>query len=180
MSRIAPVDERKVDPETAETLQKYKEMWDGDWNLTRVLANAPALLEAFGGFWAGLRRTSLSDVEREVVALEMAYLNDCHYCKPAHIMASREVGLPDVEIRRVLSGGMMKDARAALVQRATRRIVETKGKLSDEEFRSFQEQGLSPAEMLEIVGEIAHCTLTNFTNRLAQTELDDSLSRVKL
>jgi hypothetical protein len=30
------------------------------------------------------------------------------------------------------------------------------------------------------VGEIAHCTLTNFTNRLAQTELDDSLSRVKL
>ena len=34
--------------------------------------------------------------------------------------------------------------------------------------------------MIEVIGEIAHCTLTNHINRLAQTEPDAFLDGVRL
>ena len=45
------------------------------------------------------------------------------------------------------------------------------GKLSDDDFAAFQAHGVTVSEMIAVIAEIAHCTLTNFTNRLAQTVL---------
>ena len=58
------------------------------------------------------------------------------------------------------------------MQRLVRLLVEKRGGLSDSEFASFQSEGISPQQMIETIAEIAHCTVTNFTNRLAQTPLD--------
>ncbi len=55
----------------------------------------------------------------------------------------------------------------------------TRGGLGDEEFEDFRARGVSEREMLEVIGEIAHCTLTNYLNRLAQTELDPFLREEK-
>ncbi|MFQ5985324.1 MAG: carboxymuconolactone decarboxylase family protein [Alphaproteobacteria bacterium] len=180
MPRIPLVNDDTANPEAGATLSRFKELWQGDWNLARVLANAPALADAFGAFWDGLQKTSLRRADREVIALEMAVTNDCHYCKPAHIMVAREHGLPDDRIKDVLSGRLVSDPRGRLIQRLVRRVMATKGKLSDREFEEFQAQGLTQREMLEVVGEIAVSTLTNFTNRLAQTETDDFLKGVRI
>ena len=67
------------------------------------------------------------------------------------------------------------DGPEAVLQRLVRRLVATKGKLDDEEFSSFQDQGITPQKMIAVIGEIAVCTITNTFNRLAQTELDEFL-----
>jgi alkylhydroperoxidase family enzyme len=70
---------------------------------------------------------------------------------------------------------MAPDPRCRLIQEATQRLLETAGKLTDEELRSFMERGLTHRNLLDLIGEISQTTLTNFTNRLAGTELDDFL-----
>lgn len=179
MSRIEPVNKSEADAETVAVIERMEGLWGGDWNLTRVLANAPNMLRAFADFCDGLQGSSLNPADREVLALEMSRRNGCHYCIPAHTMLARAEDVADADIAAILDGRDAADPRCRLIQRATRRICETTGKLEDEELQSFIDQGLSHETLLDMVGDIAYCTVTNFTNRLAQTELDPFLRRVK-
>ena len=65
--------------------------------------------------------------------------------------------------------------RLATMQQLVRLLVVRKGGLTDEEYASFLFLGVAPRQMIETIGEIAHCTVTNFTNRLAHTPLDSFL-----
>ena len=92
--------------------------------------------------------------------MEMAYSNVCHYCVPAHRQVARNLGVDHEMIERVTRGETLEgDARPAVIQRLARRLVATRGKLTDEEFRSFQDQGVTVPQMIAAVAEIAHRTL---------------------
>jgi len=179
MTRIPPVDPKSSSPQAAAALELIDAAWESEWRLARVLANSPNLLTAFAAYWQGIQTSSLERDEREVVAMEMARRNGCHYCVPAHTMLSREAGIPDPEIARIFDGEAAENSRHCLIQRATQRLAESTGKLTDEELADFRDGGLSDENLLDIIGEIAHCTISNFTNRLAQTEPDDFLKAVE-
>ncbi|MFQ5784991.1 MAG: carboxymuconolactone decarboxylase family protein [Alphaproteobacteria bacterium] len=166
--------------EVAKLLEVFEKKWGESWNVTKTIANSPALLRIFRAFGTELPKTSLGDLDREVIDLQMAVLNGCHYCVPAHIKLSRETGLAEDDIRAIVEGRLMNDPRGRLIQELTRRLVETRGGLSDAEFQSFLERGVTMLEMQEVIGEIAHCTLTNYTNRLARTQFDDFLKDVSV
>src|SRR5690606_26226436 len=57
-------------------------------NLIGVLANAPAALETYQVVGAINGGTSLSPVEREVVQITAATLNDCGFCVAGHTKLS--------------------------------------------------------------------------------------------
>ena len=179
MSRIAPLEISQVDRKTAAILKSLQQRWGRMWNIARVMANAPAVLEMMSHLWDCLDGVSLSPADREVIDLEMAVQNGCHYCVPAHRYVAQQRGLESVVIDQLSSGQTLSGSRAAVIQRLTRRLLETKGKLSDAEFHQFQHDGLTPQQMIEVVAEIAHCTMTNFMNRLADTDLDDFLMNLR-
>ena len=175
--RITPLDPLAVDIATAKLLQKRERKWGKAFNVTRTIANAPAILKMMDAVWDSLGRTSLSVGDRELIAMEMAASNGCHYCVPAHRYAIHEESGFDAttieKLERVSLGQTLSDdSRLCTMQRLVRLLVEKRGGLSDTEFESFQSEGISPQQMIETIAEIAHCTVTNFTNRLAQTPLD--------
>lgn len=180
MARIKLLADDEVDPRTREALRRFRRSWGRDWNLLRVIAHAPALLETFYALWHGLQKTSLDDKDREVIDLSLAVRNGCHYCVPAHIRGAREAGISDDDIRAIINGRPPGWERGRVIWELTRSLVETKGKLSDDAFAAFKTQGVSEREMIEVIGEIAHCTFTNYTNRLAGTEIDDFNAEMKV
>ena len=92
---------------------------------------------------------------------------------PAHRQVARNLGVDPDQIERVARGGTLEgEARSAVIQRLARRLVATKGKLTYEEFCAFQDRGVTVPLMIAAVAEIAHYTLTNYFNRLANTDLD--------
>ncbi len=112
--------------------------------------------------------------------MEMAYSNGCHYCVPAHRQAARNLGVDLDTVELIARGETLEgESRPAVIQRLARRLVATKGKLTDAEFQSFGDQGVTVAQMIAVVAEIAHCTLTNYFNRLADTDLDPFLERFR-
>ncbi len=54
MARIGPADEGDLDPRAKEILDRLHGEWGRPWNISRGLANNPAILEAFIALQAGL------------------------------------------------------------------------------------------------------------------------------
>lgn len=178
MPRIQPVQPEQASGPQKRALEDIKKQWGQSWNVTSTIAASPNMIVAFKNFYDQLTESSLSNDDREVIALYLGKTNGCHYCVPAHVRASREEGIPESEIVAILKDKKPQDPRRALILDALKRIQETKGGMSDAQFKRFREAGLSAENMIDIIGEIAHCTITNYTNRLAQTELDDFLKTV--
>lgn len=178
MSRIALATPDSVDPKAAKLVRDLEGDWDGVWNVTRMIANAPAALAIFYAIHTAMPRSTLSRKDREVIELSMAVINGCHYCIPAHIQGARDGGLDEADIKAIVEGREVAEPRARLIQELLHCLVETRGKLADDDFEAFQERGVTQQQMIEVIADIAHCTLTNYTNRLAGTELDDFLKDV--
>ena len=180
MARIGPADEGDLDPHAKEILDGLHGEWGRPWNISRGLANNPAILDVFIALQAGLEKGGLSPEDREVICMEMAYSNGCHYCVPAHRQVARNLKVDHEMIERVARGETLEgSARPAVIQRLARRLVATKGKLTDEEFHAFLDRGVTVPQMIAAVAEIAHCTLTNYFNRLADTDLDPFLEKFR-
>ncbi|MDX1400613.1 MAG: carboxymuconolactone decarboxylase family protein [Kiloniellales bacterium] len=176
MARIAPVETASPEADKREALEMVKGQWGALWNVTSTIAHNPKIIEGFLAFWQAIDQSGLSKADREVICMEMARLNGCHYCIPAHRAVSRMAGIDTQMMERIAQGDTLEgEGRATLIQRLTRRLTETRGALEDDELQSFQASGISVPEMIAVIAEIAHCTVTNFTNRLAGTDLDPHL-----
>ncbi len=183
-SRIPPVLPSEADPTAARILQARERKWGRAWNVTSTIANAPAVLVMMNHAWDSLGRSSLSVADRELIAMEMAVMNGCHYCVPAHRYIAHEEAKFDTDtisqLERVARGDKLPDGtRLSTMQRLVRRLVATRGSLTEDEFRKFMSAGVAPQQMIETIAEIAQCTVTNFTNRLAGTPLDSFLEKYR-
>src|SRR5215468_4060504 len=63
-------------------------------NLAAVMANAPALIEAFVAARGAYQSGSLSAIEREVVSITNAVANNCAYCMAAHSTFAKMADTP--------------------------------------------------------------------------------------
>ena len=177
MARIEAVTESEADEKTRALLERIRTHWGRSWNVAGGLANNPAVLEGFMALSRAQSESGLSEAERELVAIEMARVNGCHYCVPAHRFLAAEMGLDREAMDRAARGeDLPGDGPEAVLLRLVRRLAATGGKLSDAEFRAFQDQGVTPAKMIAVIGEMAVSTITNTFNRLAETDLDDFLA----
>ncbi len=175
--RIGPVAEAEADEKVRALLQRVRSEWGRDWNITGALANNPAVLEGLLALEAAQARSGLTEAEREIVSLELARANDCHYCVPAHRYVADQLGMDRATVQAIARGETLEgDGPEAVLQRLVRRLAATGGKLEEAEFRAFRDQGITPEKMIAVIGQIALCTLTNSFNRLARTELDDFLA----
>lgn len=180
MVRIPPINEDTTDPDERAALKLVRDSWGSSWNVTSTIANNPKIIEGLLALWDAIETSGLSKTDREVICMEMARANGCHYCIPAHRYVARQNGVDTDMVERIALGETLDgDSREATIQRLAKRLQETRGMLSDREFSEFQQNGISIAEMIAVIAEIAHCTITNFTNRLAQTELDPFLEAYK-
>jgi uncharacterized peroxidase-related enzyme len=140
-------------------------------NLFRVFANSPAALEGYLNFSGALAGGVLNARVREQIALAVAEINDCAYCRSAHTFIGGKVGLTESEIadaRKVVA----TDERTEAILNLARNIVVQRGKLSDAELQAARAAKLSDAEIVETTANVALNILTNYVNHVAQTVVD--------
>jgi len=166
----------QVDP--AQATGKTKQLFDGVQtrlgsvpNLFRVFGNSSAALEGYLNFSSALAGGVLNAKVREQIALAVAEINDCTYCRSAHTFIGSKLGLTEREItdaRKVMATG----ERTAAILNLARSIVVERGELSDAEFKTARAAQLTDAEIVETVANVALNLLTNYVNHVAQTVVD--------
>ncbi|WP_170428043.1 carboxymuconolactone decarboxylase family protein [Ruegeria arenilitoris] len=171
--RIPPVSPDTQTPAQKSALNKVRAAWGRDLNISDAMVHSPEVLEGFLAFWTALDKCGLSHEDREVICMEMAVRNGCHYCVPAHLNMAEARGIDMEMIGKIASGQTLGgNSRAARLQQLTRNLVESGGNLTDEQLAQAHSDGFDNAQLVAIVAEIAHCHFTNSFNRLAQTEPD--------
>lgn len=142
-------------------------------NLLRVMAEAPPLLEAYTTLNEILEKTSLAPTERQVLLLSVSAENGCAYCVPAHSALARNAGVPDEVVEAIREGRPATDERLEALRRFTQAVVRERGRPSEEEVERFLEAGYTRPQILEVVLGVGMKTLSNYTNHLAETPVDE-------
>ena len=140
-------------------------------NMTRVMANSPAVLEAYLSFSGALAAGSLNAKLREQIALEVGEQNSCQYCVSAHTAIGKMAGLSEVELESAREGKSSAPKPAAALTFA-RQIVAKQGRATQSDVDAVRGAGFTDEEIAEIIAHVALNIFTNYFNNTAGVEVD--------
>ena len=140
-------------------------------NLFRLVGTSTAALEGYLGLNSALGRT-LDAKTRERIALAVAQANGCDYCLSAHTYLGLNLAnIDDAEIA-LNRAGHSGDAKADAALVFARKVLDTRGRVSDADLAAVRLAGFSEPQVIEIVASVALNVLTNYVNNVAQTDID--------
>jgi uncharacterized peroxidase-related enzyme len=171
MARIQPVQVSNADPKVAQLFQSVERKLGGVPNLIATLANSRAAAQAYLGFAEALAGGSLPAPLREQLALVVGQTNECDYCVAAHSFLGRKAGLSEGDILDARRGSA-DDMKTAVALAFARKIVENRGRVSDDDLEDVRRVGYTEGQIAEIVANVAVNTFTNYFNHVAGTETD--------
>jgi uncharacterized peroxidase-related enzyme len=171
MPRIAPVDVAQAAASVQATLSAVKAKIGMVPNLFSTFARSPAVLNGYLAFSDALTNGALTAKQREIIALTVAQANECHYCLSAHTLMGKGAGLSADAIRKARHGEGESSLDNAVAVFA-RRVVETRGQVSDADLATAHSAGLDDAHLVEVIAGVAINVFTNYTNNVAQTDID--------
>ncbi len=141
-------------------------------NLYLLTATSPAALEGLLSLSGALGKGALDAGTRERIALAVANVNGCDYCNSAHtFIAKNVVKLSDDEIGQAREG-RSSDAKADAAVRLARKIAVERGEVSDADIAAARKAGLTDAELVEVVANVAVNVFTNYINEVFKTPVD--------
>lgn len=171
MPQIEPVTLDTAQPRAAETLNAVKAKLGMVPNLFSTLGHSPVALNGYVQLNETLTQGRLNAQQREIVALAVGQENACQYCLSAHSLMGRKAGLSDEQIQQARKGSGVDDLNAAVAGFA-QLVVKSRGQLPAGSLQLFRRAGLDDELMLEIIAHVALNVLTNYTNHIAETEVD--------
>lgn len=140
-------------------------------NLIKVFGNSPATLKAYLSLGELTASGNFSNKFREQLALAIAEENECNYCLSAHTAIGKMNGLTEDQIennRRAISDDVKTQAGLLFAKQVTK----NKAIVNNEDIEAVKNAGYTDEDILEIVLNVVANTLTNYTNHLAETEID--------
>ncbi len=169
MARIKP--NQNPDAKSQELLNGIKEKLGSTPNFFTTLANSSAALGAFLGASGALAGSKLNAALREQIALTVAGANGCDYCASAHTAIGKKQNIAESELTQNLQA-RSSDGKTQAALTLARRIVETRGRVSDADVQAARTAGYTDGEIVDIVAVVGLNTFTNYFNHVADTEND--------
>lgn len=171
MSRLSVIQTDKATGKAKELLEAVQAKLSITPNMTRVMANSPAVLEGYLAFSGALAGGALNPKLREQIALEVGEQNGCQYCVSAHTAIGKMTGLTDAEIETAREGkSNMPKFNAALT--FARQIVAKQGRATQADVDTVRNAGFSDGEIAELIAHVALNVFTNYFNNTADVDVD--------
>lgn len=143
-----------------------------------MYANMADMLSTYLHGYALFRSESgLKPSEQEVVFLAVSQVNGCNYCTAAHSMlAEKKSGVPADILLAIRAHQPIPCARLSALSTLTAEMVNTQGRPSAATVKTLLHAGFQEEDVLYIVLAIAVKTLSNYTNHLLATPVDEVFS----
>jgi uncharacterized peroxidase-related enzyme len=171
MSRIQQVAPATATGKAKELLNIVQSKFGMVPNMTRAMANAPAVLDGYMQLSGALSKGTLSAKVREQLDLAISQANDCEYCLAAHSAVGRMVGLTADQILDSRMGTSVDPKVDALI-RFARKVVDAHGKVSNSDLDQVRDAGFDDGTIAEVIASVALNVFTNYFNLVADTDID--------
>jgi len=136
-----------------------------------TFAASPIAFNAWATLFGSLSK-ALDVKTRDSIGLTVSEVNGCDYCLTVHSYTAEHLAkLTAEEIILARKGHASEPKRDAAIQFA-RRVIETRGKVGDDDVKAVRDAGYSDANVIEIVALVAMYSLTNFFNNVFDPEKD--------
>ncbi len=162
------------DPVIKGLLGSMKQKFGGmEPNIFGVMASSPTLLKMYIGQSLIFDKSSLSKAEQQLVLLAASVKNGCNYCVPAHSNLGLIRGLNGKFIEAVRDGKEIDDSKMQALRLFTEQVMSASGNVGKDKVETFMKAGFSKEQVLDVVAGITLVTMANYTNLIADVELDD-------
>lgn len=145
-------------------------------NLLGTMAEAPALLEGYMSLAGAFDKTNLSETERQIILMTNNRLNGCHYCMAAHTTISQIAMVPADIIEALRSNTPIANPKLEALRVFAGVINETRGWPSDQQVEAFLAAGYTRQTVLEVILGTSLKVISNYTNHVAETQVDDAFA----
>uniref|UniRef100_UPI004047D1C9 carboxymuconolactone decarboxylase family protein n=1 Tax=Shewanella sp. TaxID=50422 RepID=UPI004047D1C9 len=142
-------------------------------NLFGVLAQSPSTLQAYQQLHQAFVDTSFSPEELTVVWQTINVEHECCYCVPAHTGIAHSMKVDPLITEALRNRTAMPTPKLQALHDATLSIVRNRGNISTAELEAFYAAGYGQQQVLEIILGLAQKVISNYTNHVAKTPVDD-------
>ena len=172
---LSPKTLHNADPKAKAVLERAKAQVGFIPNMYAGMANSPGLLETYLDGYDRFRKDSgFTPAEQEVVFLTISRGNGCDYCMAAHSMIADQMSkVPPPVTEAIREGRAIPDSKLAALSTFTGTLLATRGLPSKADVQAFLTAGYEERHVLEIILAIAVKTLSNYSNHLFHTPLDE-------
>ncbi len=172
---LSPISLESADGEAKEVLEKAKAQVGFVPNMYEGMVNSPGLLNTYlDGYTAFRQNSGFSSIEQEVIFLTISKVNGCSYCMAAHsFIADMKSKVPTEITDAIRDGNNISDSKMAALSAFTRTMVVDRGLPTKKDVEAFIEAGFTERHILEIVLAISVKTISNYSNHLFHTTVDD-------
>ena len=172
MTNFAPIEPETATGQAAELLTQVKNALGLIPNMTKVMANSPALLKGYLALSGAVSGGVLPAGVRERLAISTAQLNGCEYCLSAHTYIGANIAKVDTAELDAARTAHSDDPHIAALLRLSDEIAENNGDVSRDDLRAAREHGVTDEEIGEAVANLALNVLTNYFNLVADVDND--------
>ena len=147
-------------------------------NLIGVMATSPALTEAYLTVAGIFAKSNLSATEQQIVLLTVSHYHECCYCMAAHTAIA---GMQNVDydvVQAIRDNQPISDSKLEALRHFTQQLIDNRGWVNETEVQVFLDAGYETVHVLDILVGVAQKTLSNFTNHIAKTPLDNQFAEV--
>tara|TARA_R110000787_G_scaffold16622_11_gene50447 strand:- start:667 stop:1233 length:567 start_codon:yes stop_codon:yes gene_type:complete len=153
-------------------LQGAKDAFSFVPNLLGNMAVSPALLEGYMTLAGIFDKSNLSETERQIILMTNNRLNGCTYCMAAHTTISKMARVPADVINALRENTPIADPKLEALRQFAAIINETKGWPAESDVDAFLAAGYTKQTVMEVILGTSLKVMSNYTNHIAQTELD--------
>jgi alkylhydroperoxidase family enzyme len=171
MQRLNSVNPQTAQGRTKELLDTVQQAFGMIPNTAKVMANSPAVLDSFLAFSTAMDKAQIGGKLHNQVKLTTSETNSCDYCKSILSAVAPSAGLSAADI---LTGRTRnsEDRRTKAALAFANNVLESRGKVSDQQLTAARDAGYGDGEIVEIVAGVVLGCFTNFLNNVADTDLD--------
>lgn len=166
-------------PETApeeskELLKKVLEKFGFIPNQDKILAIAPSIYQAYNqSFDLFLGKSSLGLLEGQIVMMTASYENNSPYCVAVHSWGMEMTKVPKDIILSLRTGKPIQEPKLEAFRNFIKKVMINKGHVEENDLKEFFDAGYTQENVIEIIGGISAKLISNYTNVIARTELDE-------
>lgn len=146
-------------------------------NIAGAMANSPELIKAFIALFQQVHAGTFTEAEIQTLLLTNAVTNSSAWPVAFHTMLALKEGVAPVDVEAIRVRRLPADKRHAALSTLARKLIETRGHVSERDLTAFLEAGFEREQTLEILAVVAASAITNYAATVAEPPLEDFLHR---
>ena len=143
-----------------------------------VMAESPALLDGYKHLHTIFQNNTAFDKDELTVVWQTINVeHECHYCVPAHTGIAKMMKVDDAIINALRDETPLPSPRLEALRTFTLTMVRNRGFVADADIQAFLNAGFTHRHILDVVLGVAQKVMSNYTNHLAQTPVDQPMQQ---